>query len=243
MPTSSQTSRIGKHGANVLRVGSVTLAWHVFEPTEGLDFEFPALVAMVSHGPTCEVRWRATEGDDLRTTVICLRQAIVGHGEPPISIKCKATTSAFAFGMDEAFVGRIHQDVFGDAAEWTVERLIGIIDPIIERFCTLGQEEFDRGGARGRLYAEALGTALTVHLLGNYGSAHCVAKTAKARPAARPAPAHHRLHGRAFVRGSGGEPVLSILLWGGVLPAQASARPQLVDALAQADWLRPRRGL
>jgi AraC family transcriptional regulator len=52
-----------------------------------------------------------------------------------------------------------------------VERLVGLADPVIERFCTLGQEELEKGGTRGRLYVEALGTALTVHLLGNYGPA------------------------------------------------------------------------
>lgn len=175
MRTSSQTGSIGKHDANDLRVGSVTLAWRVFEPSEGIDFEFPELVAMLSHGPTCEVRWRATEGAALRKTVVSARQAIVGHGQPAISIKCKVATSAFAFVMDEAFVARIHQDTFGGAAEWTVERLIGINDPTIERFCALGQEELDKGGIRGRLYAEALATALTVHLLSNYGSARGVA--------------------------------------------------------------------
>jgi AraC family transcriptional regulator len=176
MPTSSRIGRIGRHDANDLRVGSVTLARRVYGPTDGVDVEFPGLVAMVSHGPSCEVRWRAAEGDALRATVVAAGQAIVGRGQPSIIIKCKVTISVFAFGMDEAFVARIHQDAFGGTGEWTVERRIGINDAIIERFCTLGQEELDKGGTRGRLYAEALGTALTVHLLGNYGSARGVAR-------------------------------------------------------------------
>jgi AraC family transcriptional regulator len=171
MATSPQTGRIGGSDANDLRVGSVTLARRIFGPTEGMYVGSLQLVAMVSHGPTCQVQWRPTEDDSVRAAVVSAGQALVGRGQPPIWIKCNAPTSAFAFCMDDAFVTGIHQHAFGRSGEWAVERLVGLGDPLIDRFCTLGQEEFEKGGARGRLYVEALATALTMHLLGNYGSA------------------------------------------------------------------------
>lgn len=156
--------------AAVLRVGSITLAQRILDPTEGAYFGSRQLVATISRGRPCQIDWRAGDSDQLRTNIVSDGQTHVGHGHPPLWIRSEAEISFFAFGMDETFVTRVWQDAFDGSAEWAVHVSKGLHDPVIERLCVLGQQELERGGGRGRLYVESLATACAIHLLRDYGS-------------------------------------------------------------------------
>jgi AraC family transcriptional regulator len=153
-----------------LSIGSVTLYRGAFGPTEGMYIGCPGLAAMINDGAACEIDWRAAESDRPGASIVSAGQSHIGRGHPPLWIRSKAALSFFAYRMDDDFVTRIYRQAFDADGEWTVRRAIGLIDPVIERLGVLGRQEFDQGGASGRLYVEALATACTVHLLRNYGS-------------------------------------------------------------------------
>jgi AraC family transcriptional regulator len=156
--------------ALVLRVGSVTLAHRVLDPTEGTYFGSRQLVATISRGAPCQIDWRSGDSDQLRTNIVSDGQTHVGHGHPPLWIRSKAEVSFFAFGMDDAFVTQVWRHAFDGNRQWAIHVAKGLNDPAIERLCVLGQQELERGGASGRLYVESLATACAIHLLRDYGS-------------------------------------------------------------------------
>jgi AraC family transcriptional regulator len=63
---------------------------------------------------------------------------------------------------------------------------IGVHDRVINRIGLLGREELGEGGIKGRLYGEALGAALAVHLLRHYGTYSSVPVIHKGGLASRP---------------------------------------------------------
>jgi AraC family transcriptional regulator len=153
-----------------LRLGSVALGHRSIGPSDGMFVGSPHLVVMTIERSDCRVDWGAAEGDRFRSSIVRAGQAIVISGRLPLWIKCHGRISAFAFCLDETFVTRIYKRAFGGDGAWIVENLVGLEDRVIERLCVLGRDEFDNGGAGGQLYAEALGTALALHLLRKHGS-------------------------------------------------------------------------
>jgi AraC family transcriptional regulator len=161
---------IDGRSAAVLRVGSVTLAHRILDPTDGMYFGSRQLVATISRGRACEIDWRTGESDRLRTNMVEDGHVHVAHGDPPLWIRSKAALPFFAFGIDDAFVTQVCRHAFDGNGQWAVHPSKGLHDPIIERLCVLGEQELEQGGASGRLYVEGLATACASHLLRNYGS-------------------------------------------------------------------------
>jgi AraC family transcriptional regulator len=84
--------------------------------------------------------------------------------------RSKAAPPFFAFSMDRSFVKRLWKRAFNGTGDWEIRNAIGLADPVIDRLGRIGLREVIEGGAGGRLYAESLATALTVHLLRRYGN-------------------------------------------------------------------------
>jgi AraC-like DNA-binding protein len=84
--------------------------------------------------------------------------------------RSKAAPPFFAFSMDRSVVKRLWKRAFNGTGDWEIRNAIGLADHVIDRLGRLGLREVFEGGAGGRLYAESLATALTVHLLRRYGN-------------------------------------------------------------------------
>lgn len=69
--------------------------------------------------------------------------------------------------IDKAFVWQIIEEAFERQISH-LEPQVGVLDPVISGMAAVWQAELKQGGAGGRIYAEALATALIVHLFRTY---------------------------------------------------------------------------
>jgi AraC family transcriptional regulator len=114
--------------------------------------------------------WRSADSDRLRSSEIARGHAHVGDGRFPFWFRSQASPSFFAIAMDVAFVKQIWEMEFDRHDDFGLKIAIGVHDRVINRIGLLGREELGEGGINGRLYGEALGAALAVHLLRQYGT-------------------------------------------------------------------------
>ena len=88
--------------------------------------------------------------------------------------------------MDEAFVNEIWERERGQAHNFELNAAIGVQDLVVGQIGLLARKELREGGIGGRLYRESLATALAVHLLRQYSTAHKAPAIHKGGLAAQP---------------------------------------------------------
>jgi hypothetical protein len=149
-----------------LSVGPLTLTHCTSRPIEGRRLGASQIIVALHDGEAFDMDWREAESDRIRSSTVSHGQAHVGDARVPFWVRCSASPSFFAFGLDVSFVTEIWQKGFDRTGEFAIHTAIGIEDPEIGRLSALGWRELNQGGAGGRLYVEGLAAMLTVHLLG-----------------------------------------------------------------------------
>lgn len=165
---SSQRSR-GLEFNERLSVGAVTLSHCSSDPIEGRQLSAAQITIAVHDGATFNIDWRGVESDCLRSSTVSHGRVHVGDGRLPLWVRSNASTSFFAFAIEESFVAEIWRDAFDGTDNCFIGTSIGVEDPVIGRLAALGRLELNEGGVGGRLYVEGLAATMAVHLLRSSG--------------------------------------------------------------------------
>jgi AraC family transcriptional regulator len=152
-----------------LSVGAVTLTHCTSGPIEGRQLSAAQITVAVHDGATFDMDWRGGESDRLRSSIVSHGRVHVGNGRLPFWVRCNASTSFFAFAIEESFVAEIWRKAFDGTGDCFIGTSVGIEDPVIGRLAALGRLELNEGGVGGRLYIEGIASALAVHLLRGSG--------------------------------------------------------------------------
>jgi AraC family transcriptional regulator len=148
----------------------VKLAHCISGAFEGTHVGAAQVTVAVHEGAAFDMDWRGPDSDRLRSSTVPRGGIHVGDGRLPFWVRCTASPTFFAFGIEESLMKDIWEKAFGGPGDCFIGSAIDVDDPIAKHFCDLGRLELDRGGASGRLYAEGMATALGVHLLRKYGT-------------------------------------------------------------------------
>lgn len=152
-----------------LEQGGIALVRGSCQPSEGLHVCSTRVTVAIHEGETFRMDWRAAS-DRLRSNLIVRSNAHVVDARLPFWVRSQDSMPFFAISLDAAFIKQIWETEFDRAADFELRTTIGVRDLVIDRIGQLAQKELSEGGIGGRLYAESLGTALSVHLLRQYGT-------------------------------------------------------------------------
>jgi AraC family transcriptional regulator len=166
----SEVPARGIEFADRLSLGGVALARCTSGPFEGVHVASPQIVVAMHDGASFEMEWRTSESDRLQSHAILHGHAHVGDGRLPTWIRHQASPTFFAFAIDLGFVAQIWRNAFDRGGDFAIRTAVGVVDPVIDRLCALGQHELSGGGPGDRLYLEGLAATFTAHLLREYGT-------------------------------------------------------------------------
>ena len=124
----------------------------------------------IHDGSAFQMEWRPPGSDRIRSDIVSRGRVSMADADTSVWTRWNASPSFVRFAIDKSFATDVWQNGFEAVNGQAIETWIGMEDPVIEQIAALGRSELGRQGACGRLYLEGLGTALTVHLLRNYGS-------------------------------------------------------------------------
>lgn len=148
----------------------VTLTHCTTGPNHGQDISSDQIMVAIHDGSAFQMEWRPPGSDRIRSDIVSRGRVSVADADTPVWTRWNASPSIVRFAIDKSFATHIWQNGFEGVNAHAIETSIGREDPVIEQIAALGRSELGRRSAGGGLYLEALGTALTVHLLRNYGS-------------------------------------------------------------------------
>jgi AraC family transcriptional regulator len=148
--------------------GAVTIGRYMLNPNSGAFIGTTQYVAVVHDGAPFEMEWLLPGSDTFERKRMELGDIHI-HPCDTLAYKRWQTSSRMLFmAVDRTLVGQIVKEVF-DRSFIELKPRIGIRDTIIEGMAQAWREELQERGAGGRVHAEALGTALIVHLFRTYG--------------------------------------------------------------------------
>ena len=153
-----------------LHAGNVTLARCTLQPNHGAYVGWAQVTAAIYDGASFRMDWRSPESDRLQSSIVADGRAILADAGLPMWKRWQTSPAFFAFAIDDRLVRQLWQDGFDEVGDPSIQTSMGLDDPVIERFVSLGKRELSDGGAGGRLYVEGLAAALGIHLLRKYGT-------------------------------------------------------------------------
>jgi AraC family transcriptional regulator len=149
--------------------GSVTVSRCVLGPTGGVKLGSTQLTVALHDGPPLDMEWRLPGSERLERRPIVRGDV---HIHPPDELAFKrwrGTGRVLAIALARNFVEDAVREAFeSDSLE--LRTTIGAQDPIISGMAPAWTQELTETGAGGRLYAESLGVALTIHLFRTYAN-------------------------------------------------------------------------
>jgi AraC family transcriptional regulator len=152
-----------------LPLGRISFSRCTFAPNPGVTLGGTQSIIAVHSAPSFDMDWLDPERDALRRSTIVSGAMNVNRPDLPVFHHWSLTAKALVIAFDESFVAQTFVQAFDRDAE-QLPVVIGMLDPTVQRFATLCDQEIMRGGAGGRLFAEGLVTSLLVHLFRSYGS-------------------------------------------------------------------------
>jgi AraC family transcriptional regulator len=160
---------------NRITSGAVTIGRYLLPPNPGVVLGAVQHAVMVHEGLPFELEWLLPGSDT--------EHKRMEHGDVDIhpcdtlSYRRWRTSSKMLFlAIDRSFVAKIVEKVF-DRRAMELKPRIGLRDTVIQGMAEAWREELQVGGAGGRVHAEALGTALIVHLFRTYGEGGATLRT------------------------------------------------------------------
>jgi AraC family transcriptional regulator len=171
-----------------LRAGDgVEVARHRFRPVEVAVPALPShVVTLHLNGPNRVVQWRDGRAQEW---VEHPGEIAIHPAGPPVVTASLAVSEDVNVLLDDRFVRGVAAEAAGDPGRIELADLLRVRDPQLERLLVAFLPELATGGFGGRLYTEALATALTVHLLRHYSSLGRTANAALTREPDRRLPA------------------------------------------------------
>jgi AraC family transcriptional regulator len=156
--------------------GAVTIGRYLLPPNPGVFIGATQHVAMVHEGLPFEIEW-LLPGSDTYEHKRMEHGDVNIHPCDTLLYKRWRTSSRMLFlAVDRSLVRQIVGEVF-DRHTIELKPRIGLRDTVIEGMAEAWREELRVRGAGGRIHAEALGTALIVHLFRTYGEGGATLKT------------------------------------------------------------------
>lgn len=150
-----------------LPFGSLTFSRCTLEPNPGLRVGSDQVTIAMHDGTPFEMEWQIGADDKIQRRRITRGDIHVNDaGRAPFQ-RWSARPRIVVFALDRSFVSQTVVEAFG-AEAGPLRTEIGVRDPTLGSLMDLLTQELEEQGAGGRLYAESLGTAATVHLFRRY---------------------------------------------------------------------------
>ena len=148
--------------------GEVGVSRCTLQPNPGTEIGATQFTVAIHEGTPFQMEWRLPEMLEMERRLIVPGDLHINPGDRPIFQRWTSSPRILVIAMEQAFIMRVVGEAF-DGNEPALQTLIGIRDPVIEGMAAAWRRELAERGAGGRLYAEALGSALAVHVFRAYG--------------------------------------------------------------------------
>jgi AraC family transcriptional regulator len=148
--------------------GSVTIGRYLPNQNLGIFIGATQHVVMVHEGAPLEMEWLLPCSDTHERRWVEQGDVDIHPCDTLIYKRWKTSSRMLFMAIDSVFVSQIVEEVF-DRHSIELKLQIGIRDAVIEGMAEAWREELQVRGAGGRVHAEALATALIVHLFRTYG--------------------------------------------------------------------------
>lgn len=114
-----------------------------------------------------EIEWLSESGAVNRRKAVP-NDLYINGAERPCFLCWDNAPRALVIALEPFFVDRVLREAF-DGRDDILRTLVAVRDPIIQAMAVAWRKELARHGSNGRLFAESLGTALTIHVFATYG--------------------------------------------------------------------------
>ncbi|MGE0333827.1 MAG: helix-turn-helix domain-containing protein [Gammaproteobacteria bacterium] len=138
------------------------------QPNPGTEIGATQFTVAIHEGTPFQMEWRLPETRETERRRIVSGDLHINPEDRPIFQRWTSSPRILVIAMEQAFIKQIVGEAF-DGKELELRTQIGIRDPVIEGMTAAWRRELGERGAGGRLYTEALGSALAVHVFRAYG--------------------------------------------------------------------------
>jgi AraC family transcriptional regulator len=149
--------------------GSIALGFYRHRPHEGSLIGTIQHSVLINEDAAFDLDWRHAENSITQKSTINTGSIQIQPSDVLVYKRWKRPSRMLFFAIDQAFVQRTLDEMF-NLHTMELRPNIGIQDPVIAGMAEAWREEIRPRGAGGRVYAEALATALIVHLSRTYST-------------------------------------------------------------------------
>lgn len=150
--------------------GRVAVSRCTLQPDPGMMIGASQFTVVMHEGEPFEMEWRLPESRETERRKIVAGDLLISSADQPIFLRWTDSPQVLIVALEQPFIEQIVSDAF-EGNRSALRTVIGIRDPVVEGMAAAWRRELAERGAGGRLYAEGLGTALTVHIFRTYGEA------------------------------------------------------------------------
>jgi AraC family transcriptional regulator len=148
--------------------GAVTIGRYILKPNPGAFIGTIQYAVMLQEGAPFDMEWMLPGSDTLKRKLMEPGAVHIHPWDTLVYKRWLASSRMLFMAIERNFIGQIVDEVY-DQRSIELRPRIGIRDPVIEGIAEAWREELQEHGAGGRIHAEALATALIVHLFRTYG--------------------------------------------------------------------------
>src|SRR3984957_14981308 len=148
--------------------GAVTMGSYILKPNPGAFIGTIQYAVTVHEGAPFEMEWLLPGSDSLERKLMEQGNINIHPWDTLVYKRWQKFSRMLFMAIDRNFIGQIVDEVY-DRRFIELRPRIGIRDPVIAGMAEAWREELREHGAGGRIHAEALATALIVHLFRAYG--------------------------------------------------------------------------
>jgi AraC family transcriptional regulator len=151
-----------------ITAGAVTIGRYVLKPNSGVFIGTTQYAVVVREGTPFEMEWLPPRSDAYERKRMEQGDIDIHPCDTLVYKRWQTSSRTLFMAIDHTLMSQIVEEVF-DQRSIELKPKIGIRDTVIEGMSEAWREELRVRGAGGRIHAEALATALIVHLFRTYG--------------------------------------------------------------------------
>ena len=151
--------------------GSIALGFYHHRPHEGALIGTIQNSVLINEDVPFDLDWWHQKNSTIQKMKIGTGSVQIHPPDMLVYKRWQRPSRMMFFAIDQTFVRRTLEDMLGTQS-MELRPNIGVHDPVIAGMAAAWREELRQQGAGGRVYAEALATALIVHLSRTYGTGH-----------------------------------------------------------------------
>jgi AraC family transcriptional regulator len=151
-----------------LTYGTVAIGRYLLKPNPGSVIGTSQYTVAVHEGVSFEMEWRHLDGAAIEARLMQPNDIQIHPCNTLVYKRWQTSSRVLFMAIDRTFTNQILGEVFVRRPIDLMPR-IGIRDPVIEGMAEVWRGELNERGGGGRILAEALATALIVHLFRTYG--------------------------------------------------------------------------